>query len=274
MTVAPRHSVLRVLTVVVCCVITFGPLAWFVLMGFADREAMLTGWPRFSALSLANYRALVERIPLGRCIGDSMSIALGSAILAILLSAPAGYFASRGRGRLSHNVYTLSLSLWLVPPIALSLEVYFWFLHLHLYDSALGLTLLYGVLHSTLVLVILTPYLDAIPMRIDELAWMDGLGDRRVLGSVHWPLLRNLILGLFAVAFVRSWNELLFGTILTDSRVRTLSVTMLGLTTGSHLEWGQIAALSTIALVPVPAALVCIEIWQFSQIRLPGGHLR
>ena len=228
---------------------------------------MLDGWPHFEALSISNYISLSERIPLARCIGDTAEIALGSAAAAIALAFPAAYFVSRARVRLSNQVYTLSLTLWLVPPIALSLEVYFWFLRLHLYDTKLGLILLYGTLYTTLVIIILAPYMDAIPKRFDELGWMDGLTGGRVLGSVLGPLLRSLLLGLFAVVFIRSWNELLFSTILTNSRVQTVAISMLSLTTGSHLEWGQIAALGTLSLLPVPTALLALELWYAARQR-------
>jgi multiple sugar transport system permease protein len=269
----PRKAIFRTLTIIVFSVVTLGPLVWFILLGFASRESTLAGWPRLADLTLGNYKALAERLPLAQTIGDTAQIALGSGLISIFLAIPASYFASRGRGRLAHQVYTLSLTLWLVPPIALSLEVYFWFLRLHIYDTTYGLAMLHGVLHATLVLIILTPYLDAVPRRIDEVAWMDGVGGLRVLGAVYWPLLRYLILGLFALAFVRSWNELLFSTILTNSQVRTLPISMLGLTSGSHLEWGQVAALGTISLAPVPIALAVFYLWQFSRTRQIGGGI-
>jgi multiple sugar transport system permease protein len=78
--------------------------------------------------------------------------------------------------------------------------------------------------------------------------------------------------GILALAFLRAWNELLFASILTDRRVSTLPVAMLGLTTGSHIEWGQIAALGTIALLPAPVA--GLVLWSTVRRISPGALSR
>ena len=38
--------------------------------------------------------------------------------------------------------------------------------------------------------------------------------------------------------------------------VRTMSVSILSMLTGSHIVWGQIAALGTLALLPAPLAIL------------------
>jgi len=252
------RTVLRGVTLVALTLFVAGPLAWFVLAGFMIRRAALRGLPWPSELSLDHYRRLADRVPLGQLLGDTTTLAAVSSLLAVALALPCAYFISRQGGRLGSNLYALCLTTWLVPPIALSLQVYLWMLRLGLYDSLPGLIVLHAVLHSTLVIFLLTPSLDVQPRRWDESAWLDGLSGVGTLRRVHLPALRHLVAGLLALAFLRSWNELLFASVLTDSQVRTLPLAMLGLTTGSRIEWGEISALGTIGLAPVLLALAAV----------------
>jgi len=250
--------VLRGMTLIILTLFVVGPLSWFVLAGFMTRRAALRGFPWLSELTLEHYRRLAERLPLGQLVGDTTMLASVSSLLAVALALPCAYFISRQGGRLGRTLYALCLTTWLVPPIALSLQVYLWMLQIGLYDSLPGLIALHAVLHSTLVIFLLTPSLDVQPRRWDESAWLDGLSGLGALRRVHLPALRHLVTGLLALAFLRSWNELLFASVLTDSRVRTLPLAMLGLTTGSRIEWGEISALGTIGLAPVPLALALV----------------
>lgn len=252
------RAVLRGLTLVFLTLFVAGPLAWFVLAGFMTRRAALRGFPGLSELTLDHYRRLAERVPLGQLLGDTTMLASVSSLLAVAIALPCAYFISRQGGRLGRTLFALCLTTWLVPPIALSLQVYLWMLRLGLYDSMPGLITLHAVLHSTLVIFLLTPSLDAQPRRWDESAWLDGLSGLETLRRVHLPALRNFVVGLLALAFLRSWNELLFASVLTDWQVRTLPLAMLGLTTGSRIEWGEISALGTIGFAPVLLVLAVI----------------
>jgi multiple sugar transport system permease protein len=134
--------------------------------------------------------------------------------------------------------------------------MYFWFLKLGLYDEIGGLLILYSVINATLIILLLTPFLDSLPKRLDEIAWIDGYTGFAVLWQVHLPAIRQLLFGIVMLCFVRSWNELLFASVLTDTRVRTMSVSILSMLTGSHIVWGQIAALGTLALLPAPVGIL------------------
>lgn len=246
------------------------PVIVFVATSFLTREAVLAGLQDFGDFTLDHYRRLLSRLDVPKLLIDSGFLAVVSSLLALFVGVMASYFVSRGKGRLPDQIYALCLSLWFVPPVALSLEVYLWFQRFGLYDRLSGLTLLYTVVHASLAVVLLAPYWDALPRRLDEAAWMEGWYGFEVVRRIHAPALRAPLAGILALAFLRAWNELLFASILTDRRVGTLPVAMLGLTTGSHIEWGQIAALGTIALLPAPIA--GLVLW-FAVRRLSQGTL-
>jgi multiple sugar transport system permease protein len=262
-----RHTTLWFTGVIVVL-----PVAIFAAMSLLTRQAVLSGRPRLGDLTLDYYRQLFARLDVPKLLGDSLLLAVLSSLAALAIGTAVSYFVSRGGGTLPEQIYTLCLSVWFVPPVALSLEVYLWFQRVGLYDRLSGLTLLYAAVHASLAAVLLAPYWDAVPRRIDEAAWIDGWYGFEVPWRIHLPALLPPLAGVLALAFLRSWNELLFASILTDRRVSTLPVAMLGLTTGSHIEWGQIAALGTIALLPAPLAGAVL--WMVFRGISPGARWR
>nr|VFJ58818.1 MAG: carbohydrate ABC transporter membrane protein 2, CUT1 family [Candidatus Kentron sp. DK] len=234
------------------------PLIWFVASSFLTREAVLRGWPTWADLNLHHYLTLAERIPLGILLLQTLLIALTSSLLALVLALPAALLTARLRGALSSGLYGIALTLWLIPPIALSLQIYFWFQWLGLYDTAAGLVLLYAVIHATLALILLSPFADRISQRVDEMIALDGLDSFTSLVRIYIPILAGPLLVVSVLCFLRAWSELLFASLLTDYRTGVLSNALVGLTSGTHVAWGQLAAAGALSLLPAPLFLAVL----------------
>lgn len=260
MTKQPANQKLaRSLTTLSLGLIVGGPILIFVVMSFLQQRAMLGGIPGFKDFTLRHYEALVGRIDLLSVMSTSFWIAIASTVFAVCLGIASAYFVSRGRGMLPSQLYVIALTVWFVPPVALSLQIFYLFRHVGLHDSAVGMIMLYATIHASLVLILIAPYVDSISQRVDEAAWIDGLRGYKVLYVAHLKPMTPIIVFMTLFTFMLCWNELLLATILTDRAVKTLPVALLGLTTGSHVAWGQIAALGTLSVVP---ALVTITgIW-------------
>jgi multiple sugar transport system permease protein len=262
----------RTIVMIVTALLVLAPIFWFVVVSFTNYEAVLRGQIGLNDLTLRHYQSLSERMPLRSILMDTVALAAFAGLLAVMLGVPTAYAISRQRGKLSTYLYTTSLTLWLVPPVAFSLQLFFWFLKLGLYDQIQGLLILHTIINATLVILLWTPFMDGIPKRLDEIAWIDGYRGFAVLWRVHLPAFRQLLMAILMLCFVRSWNELIFASILTDSNVRTISVSIQSMLTGSHIDWGQIAALGTLALLPAPIIILVlgsvgvIRRWQ----RTPG----
>jgi ABC-type glycerol-3-phosphate transport system permease component len=249
----------RSLTTALLFSIVVFPVVVFVMLSFVSRVAVLEGVIGSTVFTLRHYQQLFDRVDVAKVLTDSLLIATISSLVAMSLGLFVAYFVSRGKGLLPNRLYSLALTLWFVPSVALSAQLYFWFQDIGLYDRAFGMILLYSVTNASLVVILLAPYLDATPRRMDEAAWMDGLRGSSVVWRVVAPAILPALEGVAILAFLMSWNELLYASLLSDRRVTTLPVAMLGLTTGSHIEWGQIAALGTLSLLPISAAILFIN---------------
>ena len=103
-----------------------------------------------------------------------------------------------------------------------------------------------------LAIWILTTFFREVPREIEEAALTDGCGRLQALYRVVLPLAAPGILAAALLVFIQAWNEFFFALlILTDPSVQTLPVGI-ALFPGEYtMPWGEIAAASTLATLPL-----------------------
>jgi multiple sugar transport system permease protein len=125
------------------------------------------------------------------------------------------------------------------------------FLRLDLIDTKLGLVLLYSAITLPFTIWILQAYLKNIPVEYEEAARMDGCGYFKTLIRVVFPVSRSGIVAAAIFAFMTSYGEFVFATILTQTlKSRTQTAVLAALTQGLSSSRGMIAAAATLTILP------------------------
>ena len=97
----------------------------------------------------------------------------------------------------------------------------------------------------------LTGYFEAIPRDLDEAAAIDGCSRMGVLFRIIYPIAMPgmVVSGFFA--FVVSWGDYLFVSILSQStETQTLPIGLQTFMSSLQVKWGLITAGTVIAIVP------------------------
>jgi multiple sugar transport system permease protein len=115
-----------------------------------------------------------------------------------------------------------------------------------------GLTVAYVALSLPLATWILTTFFREVPREIEEAALIDGCSRLQALYKIVLPIAAP---GLFTAAllvFIFAWNEFFFALIiLTNPDIQTLPVGI-ALFPGEYtMPWGEIAAASMLATLPL-----------------------
>ena len=115
-----------------------------------------------------------------------------------------------------------------------------------------GLVAAYIALSLPLAIWILTTFFREVPREIEEAALIDGCSHLQALYKVVLPLAAPGLLTAGLLVFIHAWNEFFFALIImTDPTVQTLPVGI-ALFPGEYtMPWGEIAAASTIATIPL-----------------------
>ena len=138
------------------------------------------------------------------------------------------------------------------PQIAIAGPVWRILDRLNWLNSYQGLVSIYVALSLPLGIWILTTFFRDVPGEIEEAALVDGCSRLQALYKVILPLAVPGILTGALLVFIYAWNEFFFALIImTDPNVQTLPVGI-ALFPGEYtMPWGEIAAASTIATVPL-----------------------
>jgi raffinose/stachyose/melibiose transport system permease protein len=187
----------------------------------------------------------------------SVSAAALSTILGLLIAFP---IARRLVRRFSAVYATIVIGLFLpfsVIPLFAEARL------LGLYDNRIGYIILHVEPGLPLAVVLLTAFITAIPLELDEAAWMEGAGYLRYLTKVVMPLTRPALLGV--------WNDII-GPVVLLANPSLFPVTR-GIYNfyGSNTSaWTYLAAAIVIVSLPV-VILFAVSQRQLIRLQITGS---
>ena len=204
--------------------------------------------------TLDNYAAIfgmADRFDILHYLFNSLVASLIGSALAIALAFPAAYAMARfkvGRSWL----LPLAVNLRAVPLIIFAIPIYLMYQQIGLLDTRLGLAFIFTLVNLPLVLVLFTAAIAELPIEIEEAARVDGAGTLRLIWHVVLPMSLNVVAASSVLAFIYSWNEFLFGLMLTTSRATPISVgaSFFFAASGGGVRWGVAAAVMILATLP------------------------
>ena len=241
----------------VISVATLFPLYWMVVVAFRSR-AELFGNPSLAvnALFFDNYHAVINDPTFTRFFVNSLVIATSNSVLVTACAVAAAYAMSRFDLPGSDNIFFWTLTNRMAPPAAFLLPMFLLMTRVvafgdwKLLDTRIGLILIYTVFNLPFAIWLLQGMVDAIPTELDEAALVDGASQRGVLWRVIIPILRPGIAVTAILTWIFAWNEFLFAANLAGPQAGTITTTLAEFVTVTGTNWGEMAALATLTMIP------------------------
>ena len=242
-------------------VVTLFPLYWTLNTSFKPAPETQTFPPTFvpQDFTFAGYTQILAGEGASVLI-NSVLVSVGATILAILIGVPAGYAYARNPGKVGgKNVAFWILSIRMFPPIAPILPLFFLFSELNMIDTYRVMILLYLTFNVPLVVWLMRSFFQDVPEAVEEAALMDGYSRFQAFYKVTLPLVTPGLVATTLLVWVFSWNEFQFALVFTRSTAQTYPVLIPSLVGGHATLWNQIAALSTLAMLPVIAIALLMQ---------------
>jgi multiple sugar transport system permease protein len=198
------------------------------------------------------YHSAVENYGLLHYIVNSVIVAGSATLVTVALGSLAAYAIARFNLRRTNFYLLLLLSISMFPQIAIAGPVWTILERLQWLNTYQGLVAAYVALSLPLATWILATFFRDVPAEIEEAALIDGCNRFQALYRIVLPLAAPGIFTAALLVFIYAWNEFFFALIImTDPNVQTLPVGI-ALFPGEYtMPWGEIAAASTIATVPL-----------------------
>ena len=231
------------------------PVMWMFMTSFKTEAEYFSYPPVFipENFSLRNYFNAMAFPPDGRGglqgLRDSLIIALSTALVALIIGAPAAYSLARFRIG-GENLSFWILSTRMFPPVATALPLFLIFKNLRLLDTHLSLIIANTIFNLPFVIWLLKGFFEELPAEIEESALIDGCTYWGSFVRIALPLVTPGLMVTALFSFIFAWNEFMFALLLTRRSVRTLTIIVPSLVGGHEILWGEIAAIGVVAIIP------------------------
>jgi sorbitol/mannitol transport system permease protein len=244
---------LTVLTYVLTFVIFF-PILWMVLTGLkTEANAVALPPSLFFQPTLDNFRNALTSNYFD-FFRNSAIVSIGSTLLAFVLGIPAAYSLAMFPTKRTANVLGWVLSTKMLPVVGALIPLIVIYKQVGLYDSRLGMTLLYAASNLPLVIWLMRSFLSEVPRELVEAAQIDGASFLRTLSQIVLPLALPGIGATALLCLIFVWNEFILAVNLTAVNASTLPVYISGFQTSEGLFWAKMSAAATVAIAPVMIA--------------------
>src|SRR5438067_10699033 len=140
----------------------------------------------------------------------------------------------------------------MVPPIVTVIPIFVIFQNLQLLNTYLGMIILYTGFTLPFTNWMMRAFIREVPVDLEEAAMVDGDTRLTALLRIVLPLTAPGLVATAIFALILVWNEFLFALIITTtSATITLPVGVAGFVSQFDVLWGQMSAVSTIAIIPI-----------------------
>ena len=258
----PRQLARLLLTVALCLGVlaTVYPLLWMILGSFKEETEIFSSMallPR--SPSFDNYVDGWTHLPLpfGLYMINWFVLSLLAIVGNLIACSFAAYAFARLKFRGKPVWFALMLAGIMLPAHVTVIPQYVMFNRLGWVDTFLPIVLPKFLAVDSFFIFLLVQFIRGLPRELDEAARIDGCGSIRIFWHVILPLSRPALVTVAIFTFVWTWNDF-FSQLLyltsNDKITAPLALRMLSSSTGEGgTTWGELFAMSTIAILPLLA---------------------
>jgi trehalose/maltose transport system permease protein len=251
------------------------PFYWAVRSAFTPDVSLFTTpiqyFPKHPTLQ--HFRDVLSSNFFRRALLNSTLVAGAVTLLSLAVGSLSAYALGRFRFRGRSAVLYLMLSMTIFPQIAILGALYTMisgahivgFLHLpNLYDSPWSLVFSYMIFTLPFTVWVLTSFMRALPVDLEEAAYVDGATPLQVFWKVLLPLIAPGLVTTGLLAFIAAWNEYLYAVSFIQSpKHYTVPVAIVSFTpkggNAFQTPWGQLMAATVVVTLPLITATLILQ---------------
>ena len=242
-----------ILISVVLTVFWLIPYIYVICCSFKPGSEVIAVPPKFfpEMFSVENFTGLFERMDALQFLVNSLTAAVCSTVIALILGALAAYAIQRSGAKLSIVLIVLILCLKMIPTSSIAVPIYELICDLGLYDTRIALIIVYAAVNMPFVMWTMLSFYEGIPTTLDEAAYVDGANSLQTFRRVILPICTPGLATAFIFTLFLAWNDFLLALLLTSINAKTFTVGLAGFLSAYNLDLGPMCAGAFLFSFPV-----------------------
>ena len=231
---------------------TLLPITWLFMLSIKSKGETFTKPPKWIFdPTVNNYIKLWDNDLFKDTFFNSIYITIISIILSVTIALFAAYALKIYKIKFKTAFMQWLLLAYMLPEFLFVLPMFTIYQTLGIYDTYLGMAIIYQVHVLPFSIWMLRSFLEEIPKEIDDAAIIDGCGPIQAIFKIYLPL---IIPGIVATAILNGiwvWNELAIALGLTFFDSQPITVGVASFRGYASIDWGGMTSSAIIAILPM-----------------------
>ena len=231
---------------------TLLPITWLFMLSIKSKGETFTKPPKWIFdPTVNNYIKLWDNDLFKDTFFNSIYITIISIFLSVTIALFAAYALKVYKIRFKTAFMQWLLLAYMLPEFLFVLPMFAIYQTLGIYDTYLGMAIIYQVHILPFSIWMLRSFLEEIPKEIDDAAIIDGCGPIQAIFKIYLPL---IIPGIVATAILNGiwvWNELAIALGLTFFDSQPITVGVASFRGYASIDWGGMTSSAIIAILPM-----------------------
>lgn len=261
----PKRIILRILlyiTVIIVCIVTLYPYFAMFCTALKSRAEIFSMNGTILPITAvwSNFLDIWSRAPMANYMLNSLMIAGGSTLIAMLCGIPAAYALARMKFKGQTAFLGFVIVSQMFAPVVLLIGIYKVMSILTLTDSIIGLIFINAAFNQAFTIWLLRGTFMGISPEMEQAATIDGCNRIQGMLKVLLPVAAPGIVTTLIFIFINAWNEYTVALCLISTSEREPLTVGINVFNGYNMiEWQYLFAASLFAIVPVVILFMCIE---------------
>lgn len=250
---------------------SLGPVYWSLVTSLTPPNALVNDqlhlWPQqitlehygklFGATSTSQGNEVQSVWPqFSRALFNSVLTSLLATIVTVVIAAFGAWAFVRLRFPGRDAMFVLIVATLGVPAYTVMIPLYRIMIGAGLVDTYLGVTLIYVSAFLPLALWLMRSVYQAMPLSLEEAAWLDGASKLYTLVRIVLPLAGPGLMATAILTFLSAWGQFMVPLVFSPTlSTKPLTVLIPEFVTRNYMDYGLMNAAGIVAIVP-PALLV------------------
>lgn len=258
-----KNIILNIAAIGVLVALLF-PLYWIVVTSLKTEQEIFKIPPTLfpEMINLKSYAAQLDSgdFNMFRSFANSMIIAMGSMILAVVLAVPASYGIAKYKFK-GRRIMLLGFMVTQMLPVSVLLTpMFIMFRNIHAYNTPFAAILADATIGIPFSVLILKNYFASIPKELEEAAYIDGCNRFTAFIKVLIPIAKPGVIVCAIFSFLYAWGDLAYGmTFIIDQQKRPITAGIFNFMGQYGTKWSYLTAFAVVTIIPVALIFIFMQ---------------